>query len=178
MSCDVETTSLTLNLAFWVHRYSISTRSCYIALYFMASFARYTCRRPCVLSRVWSPFREHKRLVQLCSGPVLDVCVWSHSFVILSGANIFLVANDKLKLGDFGCSAKLKEHTTIPGEMVAFVGTAGKSLGYDCWAVIFCRTHHLRNIGLNLFLVLVLSLNELDMSKQGVRTPPWSNSLV
>ena len=140
MSCDVETTSLTLNLAFWVHRYSISTRSCYIALYFVASFARYTCPQPCVLSLVRSAFREHKRLAQLFSEPVLGVWVWSHGFVILSGANIFLVANDKLKLGDFGCSAKLKEHTTIPGEMVAFVGTAGKSLGYDCWAVVFSAT--------------------------------------
>ncbi|XP_067947901.1 mitogen-activated protein kinase kinase kinase 4-like isoform X2 [Watersipora subatra] len=42
----------------------------------------------------------------------------------IKGANIFLVCNDKLKLGDFGCSAKLKDHTTFPGEMVAMVGTA------------------------------------------------------
>ena len=42
----------------------------------------------------------------------------------IAGANIFMVKDDKLKLGDFGCSAKLKDHTTMPGEMTHFVGTA------------------------------------------------------
>lgn len=39
------------------------------------------------------------------------------------GANIFLTSDGNLKLGDFGCCAKLKNHTTMPGEINAFVGT-------------------------------------------------------
>nr|ARQ79356.1 mitogen-activated protein kinase kinase kinase 4 [Tegillarca granosa] len=41
----------------------------------------------------------------------------------IKGANIFLTSSGCLKLGDFGCSAKLKSHTTMPGEFNNLVGT-------------------------------------------------------
>ena len=42
----------------------------------------------------------------------------------LTGANIFLTP-DGLKLGDFGCAVKLKNHTTLPGEFKTMAGTTG-----------------------------------------------------
>lgn len=46
-------------------------------------------------------------------------------FVFL-GANIFLADKGNcLKLGDFGCAAKIKSHTTMFGELQGFVGTQG-----------------------------------------------------
>ena len=50
-------------------------------------------------------------------------------FVIL-GANIFLTSDGPLKLGDFGSAVKLKNHTTMPGEVNNLVGTAGE---YTLW---------------------------------------------
>ncbi|XP_013387498.1 mitogen-activated protein kinase kinase kinase 4-like [Lingula anatina] len=41
----------------------------------------------------------------------------------IKGANIFLQSKGPLKLGDFGCSVKLKNHTTMPGEINTLVGT-------------------------------------------------------
>ncbi|KAK3098006.1 hypothetical protein FSP39_015240 [Pinctada imbricata] len=41
----------------------------------------------------------------------------------IKGANIFLTSSGTLKLGDFGCSAKLKNHATMPGEFNKIVGT-------------------------------------------------------
>lgn len=42
-------------------------------------------------------------------------------------ANIFLTDEGNcLKIGDFGCAAKLKSYTTMPGELKGFVGTQGK----------------------------------------------------
>ncbi|EEZ98383.1 mitogen-activated protein kinase kinase kinase 4 [Tribolium castaneum] len=39
-------------------------------------------------------------------------------------ANIFLTENGNcLKIGDFGCAAKIKSHSTMPGELQGFVGT-------------------------------------------------------
>ena len=48
-----------------------------------------------------------------------------HIALIVSGANIFLTSNGHVKLGDFGCSVKLKSHTTMPGEFHNLVGTTG-----------------------------------------------------
>jgi len=41
----------------------------------------------------------------------------------IKGANIFLTRGGRIKLGDFGCSAKLQSHTTQPGEFNSMVGT-------------------------------------------------------
>eukprot|EP00106_Octopus_bimaculoides_P005259 XP_014772701.1 PREDICTED: mitogen-activated protein kinase kinase kinase 4-like [Octopus bimaculoides] len=41
----------------------------------------------------------------------------------LKGANVFLTSDGAVKLGDFGCSVKLKSHSTIPGEISDLVGT-------------------------------------------------------
>ncbi|XP_062576562.1 mitogen-activated protein kinase kinase kinase 4-like, partial [Saccostrea cucullata] len=43
----------------------------------------------------------------------------------IKGANIFLTSSGCLKLGDFGCSEKLKSHATLPGEFNSLVGTMG-----------------------------------------------------
>ena len=42
------------------------------------------------------------------------------------GANIFLSSDGHVKLGDFGCAVRLQKHNTMPGEISAFMGTAGK----------------------------------------------------
>ena len=47
--------------------------------------------------------------------------------MLFAGANIFLTSKGRLKLGDFGCSVKLKNHTTMAGEVNSLVGTTGKS---------------------------------------------------
>lgn len=42
------------------------------------------------------------------------------------GANIFLTSSGLIKLGDFGCSVKLKNNAqTMPGEVNSTLGTAG-----------------------------------------------------
>ena len=41
------------------------------------------------------------------------------------GANIFLTP-EGIKLGDFGCAVKLKNHTTLPGEFKNMAGTTGE----------------------------------------------------
>jgi mitogen-activated protein kinase kinase kinase 4 len=44
----------------------------------------------------------------------------------IKGPNIFLTDEMKnLKLGDYGCAVKIKQHTTMPGELQGFVGTQG-----------------------------------------------------
>lgn len=45
-----------------------------------------------------------------------------------SGANIFLTSSGLIKLGDFGCSVKLRNNThTMPGEVNSTLGTAGRT---------------------------------------------------
>ncbi len=45
------------------------------------------------------------------------------------GANIFLTSSGLIKLGDFGCSVKLKNNAqTMPGEVNSTLGTAGERL--------------------------------------------------
>ncbi|XP_041352279.1 mitogen-activated protein kinase kinase kinase 4-like [Gigantopelta aegis] len=41
----------------------------------------------------------------------------------IKGANIFITSDGKVKLGDFGCSVKLKYHTTMLGEINNLAGT-------------------------------------------------------
>ena len=49
----------------------------------------------------------------------------------LLGANIFLTSSGLIKLGDFGCSVKLKNNAqTMPGEVNSTLGTAGGSGGF------------------------------------------------
>eukprot|EP00095_Tigriopus_kingsejongensis_P011134 maker-scaffold1161_size58349-snap-gene-0.7 protein:Tk11134 transcript:maker-scaffold1161_size58349-snap-gene-0.7-mRNA-1 annotation:"hypothetical protein CAPTEDRAFT_214311" len=53
-------------------------------------------------------------------------CLHMHGVVHrdIKGANIFLADEMRtLKLGDYGCSVKIKAHTTMPGELQGFVGT-------------------------------------------------------
>ena len=49
----------------------------------------------------------------------------SVSLCVQLGANIFLTLKGSVKLGDFGCSVKLKSHTTMPGELVTNAGGVG-----------------------------------------------------
>ncbi|KAK7902164.1 hypothetical protein WMY93_018933 [Mugilogobius chulae] len=47
----------------------------------------------------------------------------------IKGANIFLTSSGLIKLGDFGCSVKLRNNTqTMPGEVNSTLGTAGTNL--------------------------------------------------
>lgn len=56
---------------------------------------------------------------------VLNKCVCVS--LCFLGANIFLTSSGLIKLGDFGCSVKLKNNTqTMPGEVNSTLGTAGK----------------------------------------------------
>lgn len=53
-------------------------------------------------------------------------------FFATSGANIFLTSSGLIKLGDFGCSVKLRNNThTMPGEVNSTLGTAGKKIYSD-----------------------------------------------
>ncbi|CDQ82781.1 unnamed protein product [Oncorhynchus mykiss] len=44
----------------------------------------------------------------------------------IKGANIFLTSSGLIKLGDFGCSVKLNNAQTMPGEVNSTMGTAGE----------------------------------------------------
>lgn len=68
----------------------------------------------------------------------LDVLVSVKNFYFIAsfllffyspGANIFLTSSGLIKLGDFGCSVKLKNNAqTMPGEVNSTLGTAGERL--------------------------------------------------
>lgn len=46
--------------------------------------------------------------------------------MFLTGGNIFLTdGGNCLKLGDFGCAAKIRANTTVPGELHEYIGTQG-----------------------------------------------------
>ena len=53
--------------------------------------------------------------------------IWNlPTFRDIKGANIFLTDDMKnLKLGDYGSAVKIKQHTTMPGELQGHVGTQG-----------------------------------------------------
>lgn len=72
-----------------------------------------------------------KYTFQLVSGVA---CLHDHGVVHrdIKTANIFLTEGGNcLKIGDFGCAAKIKCNTTMPGELKGFVGTQGKVLKID-----------------------------------------------
>ena len=52
------------------------------------------------------------------------ILLYNYLISHILGANIFLTP-DGLKLGDFGCAVKLKNHTTLPGEFKTMAGTTG-----------------------------------------------------
>lgn len=53
--------------------------------------------------------------------------IFNYCFALFAtGANIFLTSSGLIKLGDFGCSVKLRNNTqTMPGEVNSTLGTAG-----------------------------------------------------
>ncbi|XP_050312904.1 mitogen-activated protein kinase kinase kinase 4 isoform X2 [Anthonomus grandis grandis] len=64
-----------------------------------------------------------KYTYQLLSGVA---CLHDHGIVHrdIKPANVFLTDQaDRLKIGDFGCAAKIKSNVTMPGELQGFVGT-------------------------------------------------------
>lgn len=64
------------------------------------------------------------------------------SACFLLGANIFLTSSGLIKLGDFGCSVKLKNNAqTMPGEVNSTLGTAGGDwldLSLPQWLITVC----------------------------------------
>ncbi|XP_072379939.1 mitogen-activated protein kinase kinase kinase 4 isoform X2 [Diabrotica undecimpunctata] len=67
--------------------------------------------------------QARKYTFQLLSGVA---CLHDHSIVHrdIKTANIFLTEGGNcLKIGDFGCAAKIKSNMTMPGELKGFVGT-------------------------------------------------------
>uniref|UniRef100_A0A6P7FXN3 Mitogen-activated protein kinase kinase kinase 4 n=1 Tax=Diabrotica virgifera virgifera TaxID=50390 RepID=A0A6P7FXN3_DIAVI len=67
--------------------------------------------------------QARKYTFQLLSGVA---CLHDHSIVHrdIKTANIFLTEGGNcLKIGDFGCAAKIKSNVTMPGELKGFVGT-------------------------------------------------------
>ncbi|CAG9822697.1 unnamed protein product [Phaedon cochleariae] len=67
-------------------------------------------------------------LVRRCTFQLVSgvACLHEHGIVHrdIKTANIFLTdGGNCLKIGDFGCAAKIKSNTTMPGELKGFVGT-------------------------------------------------------
>lgn len=76
--------------------------------------------------------------------PDLSIKLQFNKFLIFvclhfPGANIFLTSSGLIKLGDFGCSVKLKNNTqTMPGEVNSTLGTAGED---ECAKMLKCYDH-------------------------------------
>lgn len=71
-----------------------------------------------------------EELIRRYTRQLLDAVALLHQNGIvhrdIKGANIFLTdGGNALKLGDFGCAAKIKTNTTMAGELQGFVGTQG-----------------------------------------------------
>lgn len=70
----------------------------------------------------------HEGLTRRYTAQLLDAVAELHKHGVvhrdIKPANIFLTkAGNCLKLGDFGSAVKIQAHTTIPGELQAYVGT-------------------------------------------------------
>lgn len=70
----------------------------------------------------------HEGLTRRYTAQLLDAVAELHKHQIchrdVKPANIFLTKSGNcLKLGDFGSAVKIQAHTTIPGELQAYVGT-------------------------------------------------------
>lgn len=70
----------------------------------------------------------HEGLTRRYTAQLLDAVAELHKHGVvhrdIKPANIFLTRTGNcLKLGDFGSAVKIQAHTTIPGELQAYVGT-------------------------------------------------------
>lgn len=70
----------------------------------------------------------HEGLTRRYTAQLLDAVAELHKNKVVhrdvKPANIFLTKSGNcLKLGDFGSAVKIQAHTTIPGELQAYVGT-------------------------------------------------------
>ena len=75
-----------------------------------------------VFTREWNCSSGYQGIIY-CVGRDSDMAKTFHFILVMDfdllssqGANIFLTRGGRIKLGDFGCSAKLQSHTTQPGE--------------------------------------------------------------
>lgn len=66
-------------------------------------------------------------LVRMYTNSLLKAIAYIHKIQIvhrdIKPANIFLDLRSRLKLGDFGCSVRLREQDTVRGELAEYAGT-------------------------------------------------------
>lgn len=82
--------------------------------------------------------------------------------VLFVGANIFLTSSGCLKLGDFGCSEKLKSHATLPGEFNSLVGTMGNSKASIFKCILFNNYCGFISIWASIFVYFSHNIENLD----------------